>query len=186
MKKLALKPIRFFALVFAILCALSSCFANHQEMDDQKIVVGNKMDHYFTGIVMSAEIKTKQVKQGETAEISAGFGQMYEMFIYERATFRIFAPNMEILLSDGTKFNETYEREILDFDQYGYDEDKALPAHIESFRFVYTGEKEGHAGTIIFSLFNMIPNVCEYAIIVYYTVDGEKISFSTRAPESLE
>ena len=186
MKKFTLRPIRFFALVFAILYTLSSCTADDQVMDDQKIVVGNKYGHYFTGIVMSAEIKTKQVKQGETAEIDVGFGQMYQVFIYEKATFRIHAPNMKILLSDDTSFEQTYESTMENFDQYGYDKENSLPSHIESFRFVYTGEKGSHTGTIAFSLFDMMPDVCEMAVIIYYTIDGEKISFSTRAPESLE
>ena len=177
--------IKSLALVLLLLFSLSSC------TEDDLKVVNIHLDNYYTELVMSGEIQTQQVKKGEPFEIKVGFGQLFGAFVYSEATLIIMASDFKILLPDGTSFENTYERKIVDFseDKYGFDDELKMPCHIESFRFIYTGGEKEHTEKILFWITRLLPERDDgqpgQDVSVYYKVRGEHITLTTKPPKGL-
>ena len=177
--------IKSLSLVLLLLFSLSSC------ADDDLKVVNVNSGIYYNDLVMSAEIQTQKVKKGEPFEIEVGFGQLFDTFVYSEATLIIKAPDFKILLPDGTSFENTYERKIMDFseDKYGFDDELKMPCHIESFRFVYVGAENEHTGQILFWITQLLPERNDgqpgQSVEIYYKVRGEHITLTTKRPKDL-
>ncbi|MBP3592104.1 MAG: hypothetical protein J6K14_06420 [Clostridia bacterium] len=181
--------IRFSALILLLLFSLSSCHSSPSITTELKVVKVNS-GIYYNDLIMSAEIQTKQVKKGDPFEIEVGFGQLFDTFVYSEATLIIKAPDLKIILLDGTSFENTYERKIMDFseDKYGYDGETMMPYQIESFRFVYIGAEEEHTGSILFWITRLLPERNDgmpgrQAINMYYKVSEDHITLTTTRPK---
>ena len=188
MKKSTAGRIRFLAFVFAILFTLSACAVEDQ--NDQKIVKYN-WENYYIDFIMSAEILTQHVKVEEAFEVEVGFAQLFDPPRYDSVTFNIYAKNINILVPDGTTFEERYKQEIPDFSQYKCDDEKEMPERIETFRFNYTGTKPEHEATFTFYLSNPLPESNESTssgiyIDIYYIVRDGYITVTTKRPKKFK
>ena len=128
--------IRFLAIVFAILFALL-CLSPFL-FESNHVTVPPSFPSFVDVIS-----KPKKAKIGEFFEIQVRISQIYyKEFAYPYGRLEIFANDFDIILSDGSKFSNTYARELLNFNDDAYLLERDEGGVYETFRFVYTGEDD--------------------------------------------
>ena len=179
--------IRILTFVLLLLFCLSSCTA------DALVVESFGNGKPSSPVMISAEILTRRVKKTEGFEIKVGIGQVMS---HPNATLKISAPNLAIILSDGSRFEEEYTYEYSDFDaeKYGVSlvDNKTRLNYFETFRFEYIGTEDDYTGGISFWIHAMQNvemteeqtkqnfGVAGDVVAVYYRVRGENIKLTTK------
>ncbi|MBP3592582.1 MAG: hypothetical protein J6K14_08875 [Clostridia bacterium] len=164
---------RFLAIVFAILFALL-CLSPFL-LKSKHGTVPPSSDSFVEVIS-----KPKKAKKGESFEIQVRISQSYyKEFAYPYGRLEISANKFNIILCDGSKFSDTYTREIINFNDDAYLLGRREGGIYETFRFVYTGEGDC-VGGISFRV-SAGNEIGQYDIGdrcgTYYKIRGNKIRF---------
>ncbi len=165
--------IRFLAIVFAILFVLL-CLSPFLLKSNHRTVPPS--GDSFVEVIS----KPKKAKRDESFEIQVRISQSYyKEFAYPYGRLEISANDFDIILSDGSKFSDTYAREILNFNDDTYLLERGEGGIYETFRFVYTGEDDC-VGGISFSV-SAGNEIGQYdagdGCGAYYKIRGNKIRF---------
>ena len=179
--------IKIISILLLLLLCLSSCSPRNMLVES---FGSGKPD---IPLMISAEILSSKVSKNESFEIKIGLGRATN---YSNATLEIYAPNLIIISSDGTRFEEYYKCEYPDFndEKFGvyFDEEKLKLSYFESLHFEYVGTKDEYTGGISFhisaiqssdtsenaTIQDLTPD--SQAIAIYYKVNGEYIELTTK------
>lgn len=138
----------------------------------------------------------QNIKYGEAFDVRIGFYLPYSIRSDE-ATLSIYADNFEIILPDGSRFEDRYTFEYSNFDdpKYGFikneETKESRPKYYESFSLVYVGP-DNYLGVVAFSVQSPalpdhpVGGILSSSVQVYYKIRWKYIRWNINRPFNFE